>query len=94
MELLGDELASILALVWYQSDFKTLVSLNRSNGGASCFMDGQLIRRWGRNFLPDDGKLSDIIWHDSIDLMLSVSTEGRLLMQASFLYSLALMLLL
>ena len=94
MELLGDELASILAPVWYQSDFKTLVSLNRSNGGVSCFMDGQLIRRWGRNFLPDDGQLSDIIWHDSIDLMLSVSTEGRLLMQASFLYSLALMLLL
>ena len=77
----------------YFSDFKTLVSLNRSNGGATYFNDGHLIQKWSIHNLPSDSRLGKIASHDETDLMLTASTKGRLSFQASFLYSYALMLL-
>lgn len=90
---LGEELRSELLSMTYFADYKTLISLNRSNAGVSYFNEGHLIERWPYRSKPDDGELYGIKKHDSTDLMLSVSTKGRLLLQASFLYSFALMLL-
>ena len=38
----------------YFADYKTLITLNRSNGGGSYFYDGELIHKWGVRQFPDD----------------------------------------
>ena len=77
----------------YSVDYKTLISLNRSNGGATYFNDGNLIEKWGRRNLPSDSDLAKLMKKDSTDAMLSASSKGRLSMQAFFLYTLAIMFL-
>ena len=77
----------------YSADYKTLISLNRSNGGATYFNDGNLIEKWGRRNLPSDSDLAKLMKKDSTDAMLSASSKGRLSMQAFFLYTLAIMFL-
>lgn len=77
----------------YSADYKTLISLNRSNGGVSYFNEGYLVERWALRNMPDDKRLASLEQHDATDLMLSISTKGRLMFQASFLYSFAVMLL-
>ena len=77
----------------YSSDYKTLLSLNRSNGGATYFNNGNLIEKWARRNLPSDSDLSKLMKKDSTDAMLSASSKGRLSFQAFFLYTLAIMFL-
>ena len=36
----------------YYADYKTLITLNRSNGGASYFRDGELIEKWHQRGFP------------------------------------------
>ena len=38
----------------YFADYKTLITLNRSNGGASYFDDGELIAKWTARAFPED----------------------------------------
>ena len=77
----------------YSVDYKTLVSLNRSNGGATYFNDGNLIQKWSRRNLPSESDLDKLMKKDSTDAMLSASSKGRLTSQAFFLYTLAIMFL-
>lgn len=77
----------------YFSDYRTVVSLNRSNGGATYFNEGHLIQKWSFRNLPSGSRLGKIQSHDETDLMLTASTKGRLSFQASFLYSFVVMLL-
>lgn len=37
----------------YFADYKTLITLNRSNGGGSYFYDGELMYKWGARQCPD-----------------------------------------
>ncbi|MBP5333629.1 MAG: DoxX family protein [Bacteroidales bacterium] len=37
----------------YYADYKTLITLNRSNGGASYFLDGELIEKWHQRAFPE-----------------------------------------
>lgn len=37
----------------YFADYKTLITLNRSNGGGSYFYDGELMHKWGARQCPD-----------------------------------------
>ena len=37
----------------YYADYKTLITLNRSNGGASYFRDGELIEKWHQKAFPE-----------------------------------------
>lgn len=37
----------------YYADYKTLITLNRSNGGASYFLDGELIEKWNQRAFPE-----------------------------------------
>lgn len=77
----------------YIADYKTLISLNRANGGVTYFNDGNLIQRWAAIAMPDAKALAKIKSKDSTDLMLSASTKGRLHAQAPLLYSFILMLI-
>lgn len=37
----------------YFADYKTLITLNRSNGGGSYFYEGELMHKWGARHCPD-----------------------------------------
>lgn len=87
-EGLAPELRLRLFQFAYYSDYKTLISLNRSNGGAVYFNDGNLIEKWALRALPDKEHLEWRKWHDSVDNMIAASSEGRLAFQAFILYSL------
>lgn len=93
-EDLSAEDRTILDTYTYYSDYKKLVALNRSNGGAVYFQDGNLIEKWSVRSLPGNASLEKIAAKDATELMISSSTHSRLAFQAFFLYSLAIMLLL
>ena len=78
-----------LSGVTYYSDYKTLVSLNRSNGGASYFHNGSLIEKWARRALPSEKKLGRIVRNNATEVELSASTKGRQTFWGFFLYSFA-----
>lgn len=90
--LTEEERAAIVDNLYF-SDFRTVISLNRSNGGVTYFNEGHLIQKWSARNMPSDSKLGKIKSHDETDLMLTASTKGRLSFQASFLYSFIVMFL-
>lgn len=80
--------------VLYYSDYKTLITLNRSNGGATFFAEGFLIRKWAFRALPDEDRLRELGIEDPTEPLLSYGTVGNLTFQAFLLYAFAVMLLL
>ena len=78
----------------YFADRKTLVSMNRSNGGATWFNDGQLIQKFSHLTLPSDDDILAFTGDDPTEKMLSTSTKGRLHFQGFLLYLFAILLLL
>ena len=90
---ISGEQADFLMRNAYISDYKTLVSLNRSNGGAVYFNDGNLIEKWSGASLPDLKDLKRRIRQDSTEVMLKSDSRGRLNFQAFMLYSISLLLL-
>lgn len=93
-ESLSEEQRDCLMSSSYYSDYKTLIALNRSNGGVAYFHNGNLIDRWAVHQLPGENRLQRIVDRDATELMISSNTRSRLAFQAFFLYSVAIMLLL
>ncbi len=91
---LDPQIAEALRRYLYFSDYKTLISMNRSNGGATFFCDGYLIRKYARRALPDMGELSKLFQSDETEELISRSTSGDLTFQGFLLYVFAVMLLL
>ena len=91
---LSQEESMLLMTTVYFSDYKTLISLNRSNGGAVYFNDGNLIAKWAARSLPSQRKLSKLVRQDSTEVMLASDGKGRLGFEAFMLYTVALMLIL
>ncbi len=89
-----DQVGSAVGTKVYESDYKTLISLNRSNGGVTCFSDGYLIRKWSVTKLPSAEDLDAIRSEDEAEIVASRSTEGNLIFQGFLLYVFAVMLLL
>ena len=78
----------------YISDYKTLISLNRSNGGAVYFSDGYLIRKWASRNLPDMEELTRIASTSETEILIEHSSLGNLSFQSFLLFIFAMMLLL
>lgn len=78
----------------YISDHKTLKAMNRSNGGATYFSDGHLIRKWSHRSLPDLDSLNEVYDEDETDTFIYHDTKGSLGFQGFLLYVFAVMLLL
>lgn len=78
----------------YYADRKVLLALNRSNGGATWFSDGQLIRKFNHSDLPDTEYLLSRTGSDPTEEMLRYSTKGRLRFEGFILYASAILLLL
>lgn len=91
---LDPQTAAVLNRLVYYSDYKTLITMNRSNGGATFFCDGYLIRKYARRALPDMGELSTLFQSDETEELISRSTSGDLTFQGFLLYVFAVMLLL
>ncbi len=88
------EVHSRLAGSTYFADRKTLVTLNRSNGGATWFNDGQLIRKYSNGEIPSEDTLLEMTGDDPTEEMLHHSTKSRLRFQGFMLYVFAILLIL
>ena len=91
---LDPQIAQTLRSHLYFSDYKTLITMNRSNGGATFFCDGYLIRKWARRALPDMKSLEELAEADETESLIERSTNGDLSFQGFLLYVFAVMLLL
>ena len=78
----------------YFSDYKTLITLNRSNGGATWFSKGFLIKKWSPRLYPNSEQLGEYIKGNPTETILENDSEGNLIFQGILLYVFAVMLLL
>ena len=76
------------------SDYKTLITLNRSNGGMTYLNDGTIIRKWARRALPVESELKELSESDSFETEIDTATSRSLTFQGFLLYVFAIMLLL
>ena len=74
------------------SDYKTLITLNRSNGGFTYLSDGRIIEKWSLREGPDAETLGKIMERNPLDVMMTTDTEKRLSFQVYFLVSFLIML--
>ena len=94
LEVIVPEVREKLLESLYFADYKTLISLNRSNGGATWFSDGQLIEKYPASKLPSGEKMLQMTGDDPTESMLRTSTKSRLRFQGFILYVFAILLLL
>lgn len=78
----------------FYSDYKALITLNRSNMGVTYFSDGYLIRKWAGRNMPDHEALKETATGDDTETIIGQSTNGSLTFQGFLLYVFAVMLLL
>jgi len=83
-----------LGITAFTADKKTLLSMNRSNGGVTYFSDGFLIRKWAFRARPDLDELIAINDEDETEAVIYHDTKGSLGFQGFLLYVFAVMLLL
>ena len=85
--------AEMLGITCY-ADRKKLLTLNRSNGGATYLQDGLIVTKWGLRQLPDRDKLAEYGSADVTESLLSANNAAHVKFQAFLLYVFAVMLLL
>ena len=78
----------------YYCDYKTLITMNRSNGGATWFSKGYLIKKWSSRTYPDLSALEKYRKGNTTESVLENDAEGSLIFQGFLLYVFAVMLLL
>ena len=76
----------------YFSDYKTLITLNRSNGGGSYFYHGEVVHKWSANHFPSS--FAEDIADDPVALSTRHVTRRRLTAQGFCVGLLAVFLLL
>lgn len=88
------EIQATLAGITYYSDYKTLITLNRSNAGVTYISDGYIIRKWARRAAPDQERIQDLWKEAETETLIGHSSQSNLAFQAFLLYVFAVMLLL
>ena len=83
-----------LADITFFADRRTLMTLNRSNGGASFISDGNIVAKWAAGALPDGKELGKLARRDPVEYMMKSSNKGKVRLQGFLLYTFAVMLLL
>lgn len=76
----------------YYADYKTLITLNRSNGGGSYFCDGELILNWMAGDMPE--KLAEMVADNPVNVSTREMVHRRIVSQGYLLGLLALLILL
>lgn len=83
-----------ISRITYLSDYKTLVTLNRSNGGITYLSDGYIIRKWAFRNRPDMEELTRLHNEAETETLIGHSSQSSLAFQGFLLYVFAVMLLL
>ena len=91
--LLQEDTVESLAPHIYFSDYKTLITMNRSNSGVTYFSGGFLIRKWSRAARPSEKELHEIYSGDDTEVVIWHDTKGSLGLQGFLLAVFAIMLL-
>lgn len=86
--------ADIDSIFHYNCDYKTLITLNRSNGGVTYVEDGFILRKWANKKLPAPKELATISKENPTDTFTERDTKTSLAFQGFLLYVFAVMLLL
>ncbi len=93
-----EEIASLagpeLLQYTYFADRKTLLTLNRSNGGVTFVADGQIVSKWSINRPPSTEKLETLYETNPTESLITENNSPKLKLQAFLLYVFAVMLLL
>lgn len=84
----------IISGIAYYSDYKTLITLNRSNGGVTYLSDGYIIRKWAFRNRPDMEELTILDNEAETETLIGHSSQSSLAFQGFLLYVFAVMLLL
>lgn len=77
----------------FLADYKTLITFNRSNGGATYVNEGLIISKWSKKSLPDTKELAKIYNEDVTETIIG-NSRSSLAFQGFLLYVFAVMLLL
>ena len=78
----------------YLSDYKPLITLNRANGGAVYFNDGELIAKWAPRDVPEKERLQALLDREPVSASTDFIVGRRIKAQGFALYLVALLLLL
>jgi len=78
----------------YLADYKPLITLNRANGGATYFNDGELISKWSPRDVPEGEELRSLLDREPVVASTDFIVGRRIRAQGFSLYLLALLLLL
>lgn len=73
------------------ADYKTLITLNRSNGGATYICEGEIIGKWHQRGFP--ASIAQMIKQDPVDLCSNLILDRRIKAQGFALYLVALLIL-
>ena len=78
----------------YYADYKPLITLNRANGGATYFNDGELISKWSPRDVPEGEDLKNLLDREPVAASTDFIVGRRIRAQGFAVYLLALLLLL
>ena len=78
----------------YSSDRRTLMTVNRSNGGTTLLRDGMVVAKWPFRSLPEAERLQELLSLDTAEAIQKENTPKRLKLQGYLLYVFAILLLL
>lgn len=68
----------------YMCDRRSILALNRSNGGATLIQDGVVIRKWSSIFLPSADELLALADNEALGNLSDVESRSNLLQQSYF----------
>ena len=83
-----------LADITFFADRRMLMTLNRSNGGASYVSEGNIVAKWAAGALPNGDELGKLAKRDPVEYMMKRGNKGKVRLQGFLLYTFAVMLLL
>ena len=78
----------------FSADRRTLMTLNRSNGGATLLVDGMIVAKWPARNLPSGESVAALVRESPTEAMMHENAPHRLRMQGVLLYVFAVLILL
>ena len=84
--------ARALPFTTYTADYKTLLTLNRGNGGGTYLDQGEVIAKWSPSDFPES--LAEVLQADPVDVSTALTARRRIKAQGYVLYLAALLIIL